>query len=452
MTDLTTEPVDLDALTPHPENANLGRDEVVADSLDRYGQWRPLVAQRSTGRVLIGHTMLRAARRLGWQQIAVHWRDVDDTEARRILAMDNRSRDLADTDERALIALLESLDGDLAGTGYADDDLDDLRRVLDEEENQARNRATTENTGDSDTPAGAPPTQPVTQPGDLWLLGQHRLLCGDARNADHVDRLFDGKAANLAVTSPPYASQRQYDPTTEFRPIPPDDYVDWFAPVQDNVRRHLADDGSWLVNIKPHADDGQRHLYVNDLVAAHVRAWGWRFVDEFCWVRPGVPGDWPNRLKNGWEPVYHFAGVVRPKFRPDGVLAPGQEVIGSRKGSMLGQTNSSHWTISSSSTETRLGFARPDNVVAAAGVEQGTGHVAAYPVALPAWFLRLLTDPGDLVYDPFLGSGTTLIAATNLGRVCYGTELSPAYCDVILNRWTKHTGETPQLLDQGAAA
>lgn len=452
MTDLTTEPVDLDALTPHPENANLGRDEVVADSLDRYGQWRPLVAQRSTGRVLIGHTMLRAARRLGWQQIAVHWRDVDDTEARRILAMDNRSRDLADTDERALIALLESLDGDLAGTGYADDDLDDLRRVLDEEETEARKRAATENTGDSDTPAGAPPTEPVTQPGDLWLLGPHRLLCGDARNADHVARLFDGKAANLAITSPPYASQRQYDPTTEFQPIPPDEYVDWFTPVQDLVRRHLTDDGSWLVNIKPHTQDGQRSLYVADLLLAHARQWQWAFLDELVWHKEGMPGAYPNRFRNAWEPVYHFAPSPAIKFRPDAVAVPSDGVFAYNPALNFKQTAVEGRI--GQPTDRHLGYARPSNVIKVplAAQERGLQHTATYPPGLPAWFLRAFTDPGDLVYDPFLGSGTTLIAAHNLGRACYGTELSPAYCDVTLNRWAKHTGETPQLLDQGAAA
>ena len=101
----------------------------------------------------------------------------------------------------------------------------------------------------------------------------------------------------------------------------------------------------------------------------------------------------------------------------------------------------------------REGLALPSNVLhIPAGGERGVEHSAAYPVALPAWFLRLLTDPGDLVYDPFLGSGTTLVAATNLGRVCYGTELSPRYCDVILDRWSRHTGEQPQLLDAQDAA
>jgi site-specific DNA-methyltransferase (adenine-specific) len=147
---------------------------------------------------------------------------------------------------------------------------------------------------------------------------KHRLLCGDSRDRSAVDILFAGAKANVAITSPPCASQRKYDGTSAFRPIPPAEYVDWFEAVAANIAFVLAPNGSYFLNIKAHSNDGERSLYVMDLVLAHQRGWYWRFVDEFCWRKTdnGVPGMWPNRFKNAWEPVYHFSLQAEIKFNP----------------------------------------------------------------------------------------------------------------------------------------
>src|SRR5689334_11734099 len=150
------------------------------------------------------------------------------------------------------------------------------------------------------------------------LTGRHRLLCGDARNREDAERLRAGAKANVVITSPPYASQRKYDEASGFQLIPPEEYAEWFSPAAANIMAVLALDGSYFLNIKEHADDGQRSLYVKDLVIAHRREWGWRFVDEFCWRKTdnGVPGGWNNRFKNAWEPVFHFCRQQQIKFRP----------------------------------------------------------------------------------------------------------------------------------------
>lgn len=130
---LQVEQVPLDLLTEHPENYNLGQDDVVRGLLQRFGQWRAAVVQRSTGRVLVGNTMLRAARALGWDSLSVHYRDVDDEDARRILAGDNRASDLHATDDAALAALLLRLDETptgLDGSAYVRDDLAALLATL----------------------------------------------------------------------------------------------------------------------------------------------------------------------------------------------------------------------------------------------------------------------------------------------------------------------------------
>ena len=175
-------------------------------------------------------------------------------------------------------------------------------------------------------------------PGTVWLIGRHRLICGDCRDAAVVAQLMAGASANVAITSPPYATQREYDPTSGFKPIPPDEYVEWFRAVAAGIESVLAPDGSYFLNIKAHADEGERNLYVMDLVMAHRRQWGWRFVDEFCWRKTdnGVPGGWGNRFKNALEPIFHFCRQQQIKFRPQAVghesedcfdYSPGQSEI-----------------------------------------------------------------------------------------------------------------------------
>src|SRR5664280_2142695 len=119
-----------------------------------------------------------------------------------------------------------------------------------------------------------PPAQPVTVPGDVWLIGRHRLICGDCRDQPVVEKLMAGASANVAITSPPYATQREYDPSSGFKPVPPEEYVAWFRAVAAGVESVLAPDGSYFLNIKAHADEGERNLYVMDLVLAHRRAPG----------------------------------------------------------------------------------------------------------------------------------------------------------------------------------
>ena len=267
----------------------------------------------------------------------------------------------------------------------------------------------------------------------------HRLYCGDSTKAEDVARLMDGAKANVCFTSPPYASQRKYDESSGFKPIHPDKYVEWWDAVQANVAKHLAADGSMFVNIKEHCEDGQRSLYVKELAIAHVRQWGWCLIDEFCWTRLGPPGSWPNRFKNGFEPIFHFSRQVKIRFRPDAVSHASSDipVSSSKAGVNTAFTNGEHWNLSA---KTEKGKARPGNVVVASGVEPHTGHAAAFPIALPTFFIRAFSDEADAIYEPFAGSGTTMIAAEQLKRRCFGMEISPAYCDVICQRFENLTG------------
>jgi len=254
--------------------------------------------------------------------------------------------------------------------------------------------------------------------------------------------LFGGVKANVVVTSPPYASQREYDPSSGFRPVAPEDYVAWYRDVAANIESVLTPDASYFLNIKEHAEDGQRLLYVKELTIAHVRQWGWRFVDELCWRKTdnGVPGGWGNRFKNAWEPIFHFCRQPEIKFRPeavghlsDGCFDYSPETPESNSGSgLLGQHEDRH-----------TGIARPSNVIEAKTESSQGSHSAPFPRVIPEFFIKAFTDPGDAVFDPFLGSGTTMAAAALLERNGYGIEISPAYCDVIIRRMQNLVPDTP---------
>ena len=476
---LKVEQVKTGQLNLHPHNARQGDVGAICQSLEAHGQYRPLVVQRSTGNVLAGTHTLRAAQALGWTEVDVTYLDVDDDQALRILLVDNRSNDLATYNNSVLTDLLESLvrsDFGLEGTGFDGSDLDDLLAEFQED---------TEAEVKEDTEVPAIPENPVTKFGDVWLLGPHRLICGDSRDAKTVAKLLDGTKINLAFTSPPYAEQREYDASSGFKPIKPSEYVKWYAPISANVAEHLAEDGSYFINIKPASNGLNTELYVFDLVLAHAQEWGWHFATEFCWERNGMPGRVTHRFKNQFEPVYQFARN-RWKIKPDQVSYASDQAItpfgpgrgstswadpdssvvsqGQRGDAFAGQRNSKRkrrngvWVGTSEHQGTNSapgefigpGMAYPGNRLPTfTQTHEATGHAAAFPVGLPEFFVKAYTDAGDAVYDPFMGSGSTMLAADNQGRIGYGCELSPAYCDVIAKRYQRHSGIVPILESTG---
>ena len=279
---------------------------------------------------------------------------------------------------------------------------------------------------------------------------RHRLLCGDCRDPKQVDRLFDGTRANVVITSQPYASQREYDASSGFKPVPVDEYIEWYGAVAEIIASHLAPDGSYFLNIKAHAKDGERSLYVMDLVIAHKRRWGWRFVDDLLWRKPdnGVPGGWPNRFKNAHEPVFHFCRQAEIKFRPKAVGHVSEDCFNyspdnpkSTSGSGLlgtGARGSAAGKQDAGDSDRRfVDIARPSNVIECKSESTQGSHSAQFPRMLVEFFLNAYSDAGDTVYDPFMGSGTTMAAAHLLGRAGFGCEISPAYCDVILERLSR---------------
>jgi site-specific DNA-methyltransferase (adenine-specific)/site-specific DNA-methyltransferase (cytosine-N4-specific) len=361
----------------------------------------------------------------------------DEEEARAFLLADNRTQELGGWKENELAVVLKEMvekgEEMLAGTGFdAEDAQEIMERVMgkgvengdnatEEEEEEGKEEENENSYG--------------VEVGDVWQVGEHVVMCGDCRD-ENTWRILLGsvkeKVVNGVVTSPPYANQRDW----AYGGVDISGYVDWWENVQANVMRHLSPDGSFFINIKPHTEENQRVLYVFDLVLAMVRKWEWMFIDEFCWERVGIPGSWPNRFKNGFEPVYQFAQQGRIKFRPDNVLNdhPYEYAWGGISVSTGKYFNTSQTGFSVDKTlpSNRIGVR--ENVI-------GIHHEAAFPWKLPLFFVKGYSDDRDVWCDPFCGSGSTLVACAKCNRKGLGIEMLPRHVSETIFRLEQATGE-----------
>jgi len=264
---------------------------------------------------------------------------------------------------------------------------------------------------------------------------------------DYINQIFLGDcqkilqqlpdhSVDLIFTSPPYADQRQ----TSYGGVKPDQYVEWFLPKVQEFWRVLKPTGTFVLNIKERVVDGERHTYVLELILK-MREQGWLWTEEFIWHKKNsYPGKWPNRFRDNWERLIQFNKQKQFNMYQESVMIPVGEWAKdrlaklsetdrtrdeSRVGSGFGK-NVSHW----------VGRHKvyPTNVLHMATECGNRGHSAAFPVDLPAWFIKLFTQPGDVVLDPFLGSGTTALAAVQLGRSYVGIEISQEYVTIAQER------------------
>lgn len=263
------------------------------------------------------------------------------------------------------------------------------------------------------------------------------IIEGDCLEVLRSGAIAPGSVA-LIVTSPPYANQR----ADTYGGIDPDKYGAWFLARAAEFAKVLAPDGSLVVNLKEHTDRGARHPYVYRLALA-MQETGWRLIDEYQWHKTNpVPGRWPDRLRDGFERCYHFARDGGPvKFRPDAVKVPASEkTLLDRERVIERGDDPRRRSATGSHFDTQKNLSRfpttvdPSNVIRIPVVSTNVGHPAAYPESLPAFFVKLLTDPGDLVADPFVGSGATIAAAQALGRRAVGIELVPEYAKLARRR------------------
>jgi len=256
------------------------------------------------------------------------------------------------------------------------------------------------------------------------------ILQGDSAE---VLKTLPDNSVDLIVTSPPYADQRK----STYGGISPDKYVEWFLPISEQLLRVLKPSGTFVLNIKEKVVDGERSTYVMELILA-MRKQGWLWTEEFIWHKKNsYPGKWPNRFRDAWERLLQFNKSKKFAMYQEEVMVPMGDWAKSRLknlsdtdkrrdnskvGSGFGK-NISNWIDREK--------AYPTNVLHLATECNNKKHSAAFPEELPEWFIKLFTKEGDMVLDPFAGSGTTLFVAERMGRNAIGIEIIEEYYKMV---------------------
>jgi len=259
-------------------------------------------------------------------------------------------------------------------------------------------------------------------------------LCGDCEEI--LRTKFPNNYFNLIVTSPPYADRR----SKTYGGIHPDKYVDWFLPKSKEFLRVLKDDGTFILNLKERVADGERHTFVIELIL-EMRKQGWLWTEEFVWHKKNCyPGKWPNRFRDAWEPILQFNKKRKFKMFQEAVMVP----VGDWSKKRLQKLSQTDRTRDESKTSSGFGkkienwvgreMVYPTNVLHMATECSYKSHSATFPLELPTWFIKLFTEKGDMVLDPFSGSGTTALASKQLGRHYVGIDLIPEYCKIAIER------------------
>ena len=258
----------------------------------------------------------------------------------------------------------------------------------------------------------------------------HDLYLGDCES---VLRKIPDNSVDLIFTSPPYADQRK----KTYGGVHPDDYVEWFLPKTEQMLRVLKPTGTFVLNIKEKVVGGERSTYIMELILA-MRKQGWLWTEEFIWHKKNCyPGKWPNRFRDAWERLLQFNKSKKFNMYQEEVMVPMgdwaktrlknlSETDKARDESKVGSgfgKNISNWLARDK--------AYPTNVLHLATECNNKNHSAAFPEGLPEWFIKLFTQVGDTVLDPFMGSGTTNIVANRMNRNSIGIEMMTEYYEMV---------------------
>lgn len=446
MNTLNVEYRKVDALIPYARNPRTHTDAQVAKiaaSIVEYGWTNPVLVDGANG-VIAGHSRLAAARKLGLDAVPViELSHLSPTQKRAYVISDNRLALEAGWDEELLaleLADLTEAGFDLALTGFDDVELDAMFGP-DSADAQSNESDDAETDAADDVPE--PPTVAVSRPGDVWALGQHRLICGDAADPAVIASLMQGEMATLCFTSPPYGNQRDYTSGG---------ITDWDGLMQGVfAQMPMARDAQVLVNLGLIHRDNEVVPYWDGWIY-WMRGQGWRRFAWYVWDQgPGMPGDWAGRLAPSFEFVFHFNRQSRTPKKCVPCKHAGQESHLRADGtstamrSKAGEVES--WAHKGQPTQdTKI----PDSVIRImrhkGKIGQGIDHPAVFPVALPEFVIDAYSDAGAIVFEPFGGSGSTMLAAQRSGRRCRLVEIAPSYVDVAIKRFQQNFADVPVTL------
>jgi DNA modification methylase len=401
------------SLKPHPQNPRVHSDKQVqqiARSIETFGFNVPILVDGRQN-VVAGHGRLLAARKLGWNTVPViKLKHLSEAQYTAFLIADNRLTENSTWDERLLGEQLKvlselELDFDLEVIGFETSEIDVLIDGLE-----------TASEPDPDDRLPAIESSAVSVPGDLWQLGKHRVLCGNSLMSESYDRLMDGANADLVITDPPYnvaidghASGLGKTRHREFAMAAGEMSAEEFTEFLRNV----------MVLSRQRSQPGSLAYYFMD----------WRHMRQILAAGLEVYGELMNLCvwaKNnaGMGSFYRSAHELIFLFRNGEISHRNNVQLGK-----FGRYRTNVWNYPSANTFSRSG---PDGNLLAA-------HPTPKPVSLIADAIKDSTVRGALILDPFLGSGTAVVAAERAGRLCYGLELDPLYVDAVIRRWQRRT-------------
>jgi DNA modification methylase len=397
--------VPIASLKPWKANPR-NNDEAVASvvrSIERFGYTNPVLVRRADQRIIAGHTRIKALQQIGETHAPVIFLDLGATDADLYAIFDNKSTENTPWDPPKLADLfanLMELKADVTLTGFSPEEI------------QGYTGAGSSEPDPKDDVVPEPPKKAITKPGDLWILGEHRLLCGDSTKVEDVERVMGGEKAGLMNTDPPYGiayDNRALHPNAGpiSGTVANDDLVDEklqqflesaFSAAVDEA---LKTDAAWYL--------WHAHLTQGFFAAAAAAAANVVLHRQIIWVKPVLVF---GRGQYHWKHEPCFMGWVQGNQPPDYGLGNGE------------RTQTTVWEIASVTQAERKEF----------------DHSTPKPVELFTIPIVKHLKTGELCYEPFAGSGPQFIAAEKLGRRCYGMEIDPVYCDVIVARWEKFTG------------
>jgi DNA modification methylase len=485
MTDLRVETVNINSLTPDPSNARKhdGRNlKAIENSLLKFGQRKPIVVTPDSI-VVAGNGTLEAAKNLGWLEIAVARTPIgwgwDQIKA--FALADNRTAELAEWDDKVLADQLLELDAngwELEELGFANLEPPLNPELLEEDE------------------IPTAPVDPISKVGDIWQLGEHRVMCGDSTNMEHVAKLTNGKKAGLLHADPPYGMGKENDGVQNDNLY--SDKLDAFQMLWWKTwRKHLEDnasayiwgnpEGLWRLWWRGGLADSERLTFRNEIVWDQVSvSWG---KDGMANLRSYAPmgerclffmlGEqaFNNNSDNYWDGWENIRSYLNDEMEKCGGRANWKDALGNQMGRHY--FTKSQWTFPTEEAYEKLqafgkgdsfkrdydslkrefyairsyfdsGHDKMTDLWPAPRVmgEERHGHATPKPLELMQRVMKSSAPEHGLVFEPFGGSGSTLIGAEQTGRICYTMELTPAYCDVIIKRWENLTGKTAELIKE----
>jgi len=423
----------IDTIQPYEQNPRQNDTAVdaVAASIREFGFRQPIVVD-TDGVIVVGHTRWKAARKLGLEHVPVHVaKDLSPEQARAYRIADNKSADYADWDLDLLpieLGALRDADFDLGLLGF---DAEELAKLLSGD--------VTEGLTDPDA-VPEPPDEATTQRGDLWILGDHRLLCGDAGNAEDVDRLLDGAPIHLVNADPPYNVKVEPRSSTAIA-AGQSSYPDLSRKMHHqgfDVARGVTDPAKArkkmrakdrpLENDFLSAEDFDRLLLEWFGQMARVLVPGGTF---YIWGGYANLGNYPPALAASG--LYFSQGIVWDKQHP---VLTRKDFMGAFEICFYGWREGAGHHFYGPNNATDLWHVKKVN-------PQAMVHLTEKPVELAVRAIQYSSKPGEHVLDLFGGSGSTLIAAEQTGRRAYLMEMDPLYCDVICERYMRFSGTPP---------